>query len=108
MGYQQAKVLNFKVTNIVAGVNMGFCIDFPTLHALLSERGGTVNYDQENHPTHLTYALPKTGKNNPTFTTTMNGVVWCSGFRLVADIYSAFETLFPDIRSAFMPEKKEQ
>ena len=38
MGYPQAKVLNFKVTNIVAGVSMGCYIDFPRLDALLSER----------------------------------------------------------------------
>ena len=101
MGYNNAKFLNFKVTNIGASVNMGSCIDIRTLHGLLSKRDGDVIYSEEDHPSHLTYVLPKTGKNNPVVHITVNGVVWCIGFILQADIYPAFETLYPDIRSAF-------
>ena len=108
MGYQQAKVLNFRVTNIAASVNMGCCIDFRTLRAILSQRDGKVTYEEEGKSAHLVYAIPKTGRNNPKFNITMSGVVWCTGFILEAEIYSAFEMLYPDIRSAFTQEKSEQ
>ena len=101
MGYNKAKFLNFKVTNIGASVNMGSFIHLHTLRALLSERDGKMNHDQDNQNSHLTYYLPQTSKNNPAFHIIRNGVVWCTGFILDADIYQAYEMLYPDIRSAF-------
>ena len=107
VGYEHAKFLKFKVTNITASVNMGSCLNLRMLKLRLDKRDGEAMYEPELHHT-LSYKVPTTGRNKPTFVATeKNGVVWCCGFTLTADIYEAFEKLYPDIKSALKLEKKQ-